>query len=153
MVIPVVITGAEDVTGSATPLAALIRFYRAFNRQDMAQMADNWLPTAEVSMSNPLGGIRRGWPDIRAGYERIFHGPARVYVEFHDFTLHIGKDLFCAAGRERGYLRTNATDIPLAIRTTRIFRHVGGDWRQLHHHGSIDDPALLANYQSTVSRT
>jgi hypothetical protein len=24
-------------------------------------------------------------------------------------------------------------------------------WRQVHHHGSIDDPALLDRYQSTLN--
>ncbi len=39
-------------------------------------------------MANPLGGVHRGWPAIREVYERIFTGPAQVYVEFYDYTLH-----------------------------------------------------------------
>jgi hypothetical protein len=38
----------------------------------------------------------------------------------------------------------------MAIRTSRFFRLVDGQWRQQHHHGSIDDPALLAAYQAAV---
>jgi hypothetical protein len=38
----------------------------------------------------------------------------------------------------------------LAIRTTRVFRRVEGAWRQVHHHGSMDDPALLRAYQDLV---
>jgi len=38
----------------------------------------------------------------------------------------------------------------LAIRTSRIIKNIAGHWRQVHHHGSIDDPQLLANYQSLV---
>ncbi|MDQ2802483.1 MAG: nuclear transport factor 2 family protein, partial [Pseudomonadota bacterium] len=42
--------------------------------------------------------------------------------------------------------------IDLAIRTTRLFRRAGGRWRQVHHHGSIDDPALLVAYRTAVAR-
>jgi len=38
----------------------------------------------------------------------------------------------------------------MKIRTTRVFRYDGERWRQTHHHGSIDDPQLLAAYQSLV---
>jgi hypothetical protein len=37
----------------------------------------------------------------------------------------------------------------LQIRTTRIFAYAG-TWVQVHHHGSIDDPAALAAYQQAV---
>jgi len=38
----------------------------------------------------------------------------------------------------------------LAIRTSRIYRMSNGKWRQIHHHGSIENPKLLAIYQETV---
>ena len=53
-------------------------------------------------------------------------------------------------GRERGELRNDARALSLAIRTTRIFRKIGGRWRQVHHHGSFDDPDLLARYREGV---
>lgn len=31
-----------------------------------------------------------------------------------------------------------------------FFRLLDGQWRQVHHHGSIDDPALWAAYQQAV---
>jgi hypothetical protein len=53
-------------------------------------------------------------------------------------------------GRERGQLTANATTVELAIRTSRLFRRVGSPWRQIHHHGSIEDPDMLARYQTVV---
>lgn len=41
----------------------------------------NWDQTPEIAMDNPLGGIKRGWDEIRAVYDRIFNGPAKVYLE------------------------------------------------------------------------
>lgn len=144
----IAITGKEIVQ-AGTPLAALSEFYRAFNGRDLALMQKNWHPE-ECVLDNPLGGIRRGWPEIGPLYERLFNGPAKVYVEYYDYTLHLGKDLFCAAGRERGTFEKNGVKLDLAIRTSRIYRLVDGQWRQVHHHGSIDNPELLAKYQAAV---
>ena len=148
------ITGAEisaaELADMTTPLSCLTAFYAAFNQRDLAQMADNWSQQEEASMSNPLGDIRRGWPTIRAVYECIFLGPANVTVEFYDYSLHITEDMFFAVGRERGYVTFEAQHIDLAIRTTRIYCKEGGLWKQLHHHGSIDNAELLRRYQAVV---
>jgi ketosteroid isomerase-like protein len=144
------ITGREAPGDPSDPVQALAQFYRAFNNRDLALMAQNWDDTEEVAMDNPLGGIKRGWPEIRSVYERIFRGAGRVQVEFHDYTVHVGGDLFYAIGRERGTFVSPAVTLKLAIRTSRIFRRVDGRWRQVHHHGSIEDADLLRAYQEAV---
>jgi ketosteroid isomerase-like protein len=144
------ITGDEELGDRSRPEQALAEFYHAFNTRDLALMADNWEQSAEAAMDNPVGGISRGWDAIRAVYERIFGGAARVRVEFYDYTLHVGDAIFYAVGRERGRLESPRGALDLAIRTTRVFRHAGGRWRQVHHHGSMDDPALLEAYQRAV---
>ncbi len=144
------ITGREAPGDTAGPVQALAQFYRAFNTCDLELMAENWDNSDDSAMDNPLGGIKRGWPAIRSVYERLFNGDARVVVEFHDYTLHLCGDMFYAVGRERGVLETSTTKLDLAIRTSRLFRKIGGRWRQVHHHGSIDDPQLLAAYQRAV---
>jgi hypothetical protein len=53
-------------------------------------------------------------------------------------------------GRERGTYHDGETVKNLNIRTTRIFQLVDGRWRQMHHHGSIEDAKLLDDYQSAV---
>jgi ketosteroid isomerase-like protein len=144
------ITGAESVTGAPAPYLALVQFYRAFNGRDISLMAANWAPSDHIVMDNPLGGIRRGWDAIRPVYERLFRGSAQVYVEFWDYTIHESSDMFYAVGRERGYFRAPSTHLILAFRTSRIFSKLDGQWRQVHHHGSIEDPQLLAKYQVAV---
>lgn len=59
--------------------------------------------------------------------------------------------MFHAVGRERGAFRLGSEEVPLAIRTSRIFRKINGQWRQVHHHESIDDPELLRRCQMAVS--
>ncbi len=144
------ITGHEDKEGLTTPIQALIDFYNAFNNRDISKMSENWARDEEISMDNPIGGIKRGWEELKAVYERIFSGPASVCVEFHDYTVHQTEEIFYAVGRERGEFRIGETVISLAIRTTRIYRLFDGKWRQVHHHGSIDNPEMLSRYQSAV---
>jgi len=144
------ITGGEVIEGPRTPIQALVEFYNAFNNRDMALMSANWAHSDDIAMDNPLGGIKRGWDEIREVYERIFSGPAKVYVEFFDYTVHEYGDIFYAVGRERGEFRTGDTVVELKIRTSRIYGRMDGMWRQVHHHGSIEDPELLARYLSAV---
>jgi ketosteroid isomerase-like protein len=149
--LPTPITGRETVSDPREPLAALAEFYRAFNTRDLALMEHNWDATGEVVMDNPLGGIMRGWPSIRDVYARIFGGSARVQVALHEATLQHHGEIFVAIGRERGELSRGADRLELSIRTSRLYRWTDGRWRQIHHHGSIDDADLLARYQRAVS--
>lgn len=148
--LPTEISGNEAIDDPASPLAALSAFYHAFNGSDLDGLAQVWLDGDEPSMSNPVGGLRRGWPDIREGYARLFGGTARVRVTFHDFTTH-GDDCTCVfVGREKGTCESPSGALALRIRTTRWFVRRAGLWRQLHHHGSIEEPALLADYQRII---
>ena len=145
------ITGSESADVKVSdPEFALIEFYRAFNSCDLDLMSKNWEQTEQSSMSNPLGGLKRGWKPIKEVYERIFNGTAQVYVEFYDYTIHHSGVMFIAVGRERGYLQQGKNKINLSIRTSRTYRQDCGRWYQIHHHGSIEAPKLLEQYQKAV---
>ena len=144
------ITGQEEHRDIASPLSALEKFYEAFNIQNFDLMQSNWLLTEEASMSNPLGGIKRGWREIESVYKKIFNGPATVYVEFYDYTIHATDSMFVAVGRERGSLKIDNETTELSIRTSRIYTLFEAEWKQVHHHGSMDSPELLAHYQKIL---
>lgn len=144
------ITGKRTDCGDAR-LDAVARFYEAFNGRDLAGLEENWAHDEDALMCNPLGGVKRGWPRIRPVYERLCSGRAKVYVELYDFVVRSGDGLFVIAGRERGRLESPSSGLDLAIRTSRVYRLDGGAWKQVHHHGSIDDPDLLRAYQSAVA--
>ena len=105
-----------------SPLAALSAFYCAFNSKDLDALAQVWRDGDEPSMTNPVGALRRGWPDRTC-----------VFV-----------------GREKATCESPSGRLALRIRTTRWFVRRDGGWRQLHHHGSIEEPALLADYQRVI---
>jgi hypothetical protein len=145
-----------ETTGLAGAVAALETFYHAFNRRDADLLARVWADAPWVRLNNPVGGILQGPGPVADLYRAIFAGPARVWVEFHDVVAYVGADMAVFAGRERGAFRTGETELPLAIRTTRVFAFAPwrpdapARWAQVHHHGSIDDPDLLARYQRAV---
>lgn len=150
-IISQVVNGTEDLNQlQSNEIKALALFYKAFNQRDIELMQKSWLTSDEISMDNPVGGMKRGWNEIKSVYEKIFYGKAKVYVEFYDYTIHSTADMFFVTGRERGYFKTENDSIELAIRTSRIFVKKKDQWKQIHHHGSIDNPELLMKYQNLV---
>ena len=144
------ITGNEDLGDLSQPQQALAQFYRAFNSRDLKMMDENFAQSDEVAIDNPLGGIRRGTDEPHKMYQGVFKSPADVHVEFWDYTIHRAGDVFWAVGRERGTYRDGSELKTLNIRTTRTFQLIDGRWRQMHHHGSIEDAKLLSDYQNAV---
>ena len=63
------ITGQEKSEDTSSPLNVMINFYMAFNNKNYEFMEQNWLQSDEASMSNPLGGIKRGWNEIKEVYK------------------------------------------------------------------------------------
>jgi len=143
------ITGNEKVSDNKMH-EALIKFYKAFNERNFELMQKNWLNNEEIAMDNPLGGIKRGWDEIKTIYSRIFTGQAKVYVEFYDYTIVPMDGGFVAIGRERGSVEVKGQKLELKIRTSRVFKLINGSYKQIHHHGSIEEPALLKEYQELV---
>ena len=143
------LTKEHNLAGAS---AALETFYHAFNQKSLAVFDAVWAVHPLIQLNNPLGGIQRGHAPIRALYQRIFEGSAEVWVEFYDFVTYQSADMVVFAGYERGEFTQGDVTVPLNIRTTRVFYYVDQaiGWRQLHHHGSIDDAGLLQRYQSAV---
>lgn len=94
----------------------------------------------------------RGADPIGALYGRIFEGPVYVRVELSDIVAYLSSEMAVFAGRERGTYERDGRVYPLDIRTSRNFLYAPayGGWRQIHHHGWIDDPETLLHYQQTI---
>jgi ketosteroid isomerase-like protein len=129
--------------------AALETFYCAFNSRDVQLLTAVWLDHPLVQMDDPAGGLLRGRDAIAALYSTFFTVPGRGWVELEEVLEVWTPANVVFAGRERGEYVTASEIVPLAIRTTRCFAYVGtsGGWRLVHHHGSLDDPDLLARYR------
>ena len=128
------------------PRPVLLRLQLRRHEHDVRELAP--IGRHRHGQSSGRHKTRLGRDPIR--YESIFSGPAKVHVEYFDYTIHDTAEMFYAVGRERGYFRLGGEEVILAIRTSRIFGKVGNRWKQVHHHGSIEDPQMLAQYQSVV---
>lgn len=134
--------------------AALDSFYYALNERDLLVLRQVWSEHPLAQLNNPLGGILRGGDAIVAFYGRVLRGEARLTVALEDVVLYAATGHAVFAGRERGaFIAADGTVTPLEIRTTRYLRFDpgAGGWRQVHHHGSIDDADLLRRYQAAVA--
>jgi ketosteroid isomerase-like protein len=137
----------EGVEGAR---AALETFYYPLNNQDAATLEAVWAGDPSVLLYNPLGGNVRGRGAIGDLYQKVFDSGRGVQVSFVDVVEHVGPGHALFVGRETGsYSGVDGAQVPLHIRTSRYFRR-DGEWRQHHHHGSIDDPDALAAYVLAV---
>ncbi len=143
------ITGRENPRDLPPQLQALSEFYAAFNQRDLDKMGQVWAQTDEAVIINPVG-ITRGWEEMRMAYTRLFNAPGTAQVEFYDYSIHADGQFFYAVGRERGEFRHEGTSIPLAARATNVLKSIGGRWRLVHHHASLDDGKTLAAYQQAL---
>jgi len=127
-------------------------FYFAFNNKNLDVLGKVWANHQLIQLNNPLGGILRGYESIAALYGQVFTGPASVWVELSDIVEFQTEDMIVFAGREAGEFTKNNRTLPLSIRTSRVVQWFGSDivWKQVHHHGVIDDSRLLDEYQQAV---
>ena len=144
------ITGNEWQGDLSLPYQALVQFYYAYNNKDMDIMNQNWYQSEEIAMNNPLVGVKRGWEEIKQFYKNNFICKAKVYMEFHDYTIDETKEMFYTVGRERGYFQLGKTKNKLNIHTSRIFKKIDSTWKQVYHHSSMDNPELLKRYRKAV---
>lgn len=135
--------------GESGAWAALETFYYALNHADLDVLGRVWTAHPLAQLNNPVGGVVRGGAAVVELYGRIFAGSLDLQIEFGDIVAYLGEDHAVFAGRESGVYGPVGT--PLAIRTSRYFRYVDGNWAQFHHHGSIDDPQALHAYQRAVA--
>jgi hypothetical protein len=140
--------------GIAGAQAALETFYFTLNQNDAVTLRRIWLDDPLVQLNNPLGGMIRGVDPIVRLYERIFSSGIGLRVQFSDIVQYNFGNVTVFAGRERAQYHDGSGElVAVDIRTSRIFifsQHDEG-WRQIHHHGSIDDVDALTAYREAVA--
>ena len=136
-------------------LAALETFYFALNNGQLDLITATWAANPLVQLNNPLGGIIRGRSGVTALYERLFRSQVGLTVTLSDIGMYADEHHVVFAGRENGTFVEPATgaELEIEIRTTRYFRNEPDvhRWQQFHHHGSVDDAAVLAAYRGAVA--
>jgi ketosteroid isomerase-like protein len=89
-------------------------------------------------MDNPVGGIKRGWEQIRS----VSSGKYRF--EFYHYSYHEAGDVFYVVGRERGEYRAGEVVLHMGIRPSEVFS--ANRWRM-----AADSPSWFYRGFTAVS--
>ena len=125
-----------------TPQDAAAAFYQAFEARDLDAMMATWADDEDIVCVHPGGPRLVGFEAVRAAWEALFSGDARlkfrleaaiaidtVGLAVQSVTEHV----FLADGSPRG----------LAV-ATNIFMRTPLGWRMVCHHASPAPPVAVA---------
>jgi lactoylglutathione lyase len=125
-----------------------------------------WSRRDDVTLANPFGGYRRGWPEVEAGLDLAAAGFAKGGTcVFKEISRQAGPDHGFVFEMER--FESNLTDgrgiASGALRVTMIFRVEDGEWKLVHrqadtltefsgHDNAIHQPARRMKTLHTAYR-
>lgn len=94
-----------------------------------------WSRRDDVTLANPFGGYRRGWPEVEAGLDLAADGFAKGGTcVFEEISREAGPDHGFVFEMER--FESNLTDgrgvASGALRVIMIFRVEDGEWKLVH---------------------
>ena len=144
------ICGSEVPETLSKPEQIISQFYHAFNTRDINLMAENWSHSDSISMFNPAGGLKKGWKEIKEIYEHIFGEKFHYELELTDYQIQQSAEMFVVSGNVVGTIEDKGQKFTVQIRSTRIYEQECGNWKQIHHHGSIINPSKLSEYQIAI---
>lgn len=118
-----------------TPGDAAAAFYQAFEARDVDAMMATWADDEDIVCVHPGGARLVGYAAVRAGWEQLFAGDARlrfrldqiVAIETVGLAMQSAVEHVFAArdGRERG-----------VAHCTNVFMRTPSGWRIVMHHAS-----------------
>jgi lactoylglutathione lyase len=106
---------------------------------------DMWSRRDDITLANPAGGFRRGWPEVERGLDLAASGFAGGRTcTFDEVTVEAGADLAYVFELER--FVSDAVDgtgtVSGSLRVVMIFRLENGDWKLVHRQAdALTDPA------------
>ena len=129
-------------TGYDSPQAAEAAFYDAFERRDLAAMANVWDHQAEVSCIHPGGPRLDDIDTILESWRAIFEGGQRLRFERVDIAPTSGADIavHCLYEVIRFGGRFGQQGVVIA---TNVYRRTEQGWRMVVHHASPDPNGVV----------
>lgn len=112
------------------------RFYRAFERLDMAGMAAVWAKTDYVKCIHPGWGLLMGWEAVRASWEIIFRNTGEITFTLTDVQLETRGPLAWVTLTENILSHIEGRVAATSVLATNVFEKIGRGWQLIHHHAS-----------------
>jgi ketosteroid isomerase-like protein len=115
---------------------ANLRFYRAFETLDLAQMDAVWLHTERAQCVHPGWPLIVGWAAIRDSWETIFANTTEMRFTIGDARVAGGPDLAWVTCTENILADVQGRVSVTSLLATNVFERASDGWRMVHHHAS-----------------
>lgn len=117
------------------------RFYDAFEKLDIEEMANVWAHSHVATCMHPSPGwsLLKGWETIRESWELIFSRIRSVRFELSDIRVVLAGNIAWTIVTEnlQAFLIDTDDQIRETSVATNIFERAGSSWRLLHHHATL----------------
>jgi ketosteroid isomerase-like protein len=115
---------------------ANLRFYRAFETLDLAEMDAVWVHTERAQCIHPGWPLITGWAEIRNSWERFFASTAEMRFTISDARVGGTDDLAWVTCTENILAEVQGRVSVTSLLATNVFEHTADGWRIVHHHAS-----------------
>ena len=115
---------------------ANLRFYRAFETLDLAQMDAVWLHTERAQCVHPGWPLIVGWGAIRDSWETIFANTTEMRFTISDTRVTGGADVAWVTCTENILADVQGRVSVTSLLATNVFELAPDGWRLVHHHAS-----------------
>ena len=118
-----------------TPTDAALAFYQAFEAKDVEAMMATWADDEEIVCVHPGGTRLVGYDAVRAGWDQLFAGDARLSFQLDQIVMIETVGLAMQSAVEHVSLGSDGSPRGTAI-CTNVFMRTPSGWRIVMHHAS-----------------
>jgi ketosteroid isomerase-like protein len=115
---------------------ANLRFYRAFESMDIAEMDRVWVRRDHARCVHPGWGLLEGWDAVRQSWETIFKNSGEMRFSLSDVRARVDGALAWVICTENILSEVRGTIAVTALLATNVFERHGREWLIVHHHAS-----------------
>ena len=125
-----------------SPQDAALAFYQAFEARDIDAMMASWAEDEDIVCVHPGGPRLVGYEAVRAGWEQLFAGDAKLSFRLDEIVVIETVGLALQSAIEHVTLGEEPKPRGAAI-ATNVFLRTPSGWRLVVHHASAA-PAVAA---------
>src|SRR6516165_11580140 len=122
-----------------SPQDAALAFYQAFEGRDIEAMMAAWAEDEDIVCIHPGGTRLVGYDAVRAGWEQLFAGDARLTFRLDQVVVIETVGLAMQSAVEHVTLGSDGSPRGTAI-CTNVFLRTPSGWRIVMHHASPAPP-------------
>ena len=118
-----------------SPHEAAMAFYQAFEARDVDAMMATWAEDEDLVCVHPGGARLLGYEAVRAGWEQLFAGDAKLSFRLDEIVVIETVGLALQSAVEHVTVGNEPNPRGMAI-ATNVFLRTPSGWRMVVHHSS-----------------